>query len=345
MKGLRVKPAMTIMDAQFEKQLRRIFFLSGLILMACLIIGELAYFVSSILGAVTMYALLRKPRYYLIRKGWSNTLTTSFLLAATVLSFVLVLGGLSVLVYSTVSNFEAQSIKLELHHLGDWVLDEWNYNIFSQDVVQKGLGLIGKIVPSIISTTGSTLTNLIMMIFVLYFMLQDSDAMERGLNTYLPFDSATNQQLKAEGKNMILANAVGVPLIMVGQMVSAGIGYWLFQAGDPIIWGIISGFVGLIPIAGTAIVWAPLAINLMLGDHFWAGIALIVYGVLVITNIDRLVQMTFLKKKAHVHALVTIFGVILGMQIFGFWGVIFGPLLLSTFLFLVKVYKREYGRK
>ncbi|MDR0834203.1 MAG: AI-2E family transporter [Candidatus Symbiothrix sp.] len=333
------------MDAKFDKHLRQIFFLLAIIFLACLIIGELAYFASSVLSAITVYAVLRKPHRHLVQKGWSKGLVSSLLLIATIVFFALVLGGLSILIYSKATSFDVQSLKVELHHLGDWIFNKWGYNIFSQDVVEKGLEQIGKIVPSIVSTTGSALTNLVMMLFVLYFMFQGADEMEHGLNEYLPFDPDTNRELKAEGNNMILANAVGVPLIMFGQMVTSGIGFWVFQAGDPVIWGIISGFVGLIPIGGTLLVWAPLGINLMLGGHIWEGTALLVYGLLVISNVDRLVQMTFLKKKAHVHALVTIFGVILGMKIFGFWGVIFGPLLLATFFFLVKVYKREYGRK
>ncbi|GHT43847.1 AI-2E family transporter [Bacteroidia bacterium] len=332
------------MDANFDKQMRQVIFLLAIILLAGLIIGQLAYFVSSFLGSVAMYALLRTPHRYLRRKGWSNTLATSTLMVATLLAFALILGGFSALVYSSASNFDVQIFKVELNNLGDWIFDRWGYNIFSQDVVQKGLGHIGKIVPSIVSTAGSAMTNLIMMLFVLYFMLQDSEPMERGLSEYLPFDPDTNRQLKAEGNNMILANAVGVPLIMVLQILSAGVGYWLFNAGNPVIWGILTGFVGLIPVAGTAIMWLPLAINLMLGGSVGNGVALIIYGALVVANMERVVQLTFLRKKANLYPLVTIFGVILGLQIFGFWGVIFGPLLLSTFFFSVKVYKKEYEK-
>jgi predicted PurR-regulated permease PerM len=333
------------MDAKFDKQLRQTIFLLAIILLAGFIVGELKYFFSSFLGAIAMYALLRQPHRYLRRRGWGNTLATSTLMVVAVLAFALILGGFSALVYSTASNFDVQILKMELHNLGDWILSQWGYNIFSQDVVQKGLEQIGKIVPSIVSTAGSAFANLIMMLFVLYFMLQDSEQMERGLNEYLPFDTDTNRQLKAEGNNMILANAVGVPLIMLLQLLSAGIGYWLFNAGNPVIWGILTGFVGLIPVAGTAIMWLPLAINLILGGSVWNGIALIIYGALVVANMERVVQLTFLRKKAHLYPLVTIFGVVLGLQIFGFWGVIFGPLLLSSFFFFVKVYKKECENK
>jgi len=141
---------------------------------------------------------------------------------------------------------------------------------------------------------------------------------------------------------MVVSNAVGIPLIMIGQGLTAALGYWLFGAGDPIIWGILTGVFGLIPIIGTAGIWLPLSINLLLGGNIWQGIVLLIYGAGIIASIDNLFRMIFMKKYANVHPLITIFGIIVGMNLFGFWGIIFGPLILSGFLLLIKIYKDEF---
>mgnify|MGYP003461488408 FL=1 len=72
-------------------------------------------------------------------------------------------------------------------------------------------------------------------------------------------------------------------------------------------------------------------------------LGLLIYAVVLITNVDYVARLTILKKLMDVHPLVTIFGVIVGIGLFGFWGVIFGPLLISYFIILVKIYINEFG--
>ena len=63
----------------------------------------------------------------------------------------------------------------------------------------------------------------------------------------------------------------------------------------------------------------------------------------MISNVDNLIRIIFMKSVANTHPLVVVFGVILGVPLFGFWGIIFGPLLISGFLLLIKIYYVEYG--
>ena len=60
------------------------------------------------------------------------------------------------------------------------------------------------------------------------------------------------------------------------------------------------------------------------------------------THVDNVVRLVMQKKMADVHPLITIFGVFIGLSLFGFMGVIFGPLMLAMFVFCVNVFKRRY---
>jgi predicted PurR-regulated permease PerM len=181
--------------------------------------------------------------------------------------------------------------------------------------------------------------------FVLFFLLQQSREFEEGIENFLPISKENVHLLKKEAHNMIISNAVGIPLIMIGQGITAGLAYWILDAGDPVIWGLMTGFCGLVPVVGSGGVWVPLAINLAMGGHIWQGIVLIIYGCLVVSSVDNLVRIVLLKKKANVHPLITLFGVIVGMNLFGFWGIIFGPLILSGFFLLLRIYKKEFVAK
>lgn len=327
---------------QFNENIKQVGFILLILFLACVIIGGLNYFASSILGGFTLYLILRKPHYYMLRKGWGNTVTTSLLLIITFLFLILVVGGLLALIYTKLRQFHPQVIIDSLYNIRETIMQRWSYNIFSEDIIQKALSTVGNIIPGIISATGNVVANVAMMIFVLFFMLQQSNAFESGMEAFLPISKESIQLLKAEVHNMVLSNAVGIPLIMFGQGVTAGLAYWLLNAGDPIIWGVITGIFGLVPVVGTGGVWAPLAINLIIGGNIWQGIVLIIYGAIIISSVDNVVRMVFLKKRANVHPLVTLFGVILGMNLFGFWGIIFGPLLISGFMLLIRIYKKEF---
>ena len=122
----------------------------------------------------------------------------------------------------------------------------------------------------------------------------------------------------------------------------AYVGYLVFGVSSPLFWGVLTCFSTILPIVGTALVWLPLALYMGLDGNWGAGIGLAMYGGLVVTQIDNLVRMVMQKKMADTHPLVTIFGVFIGLSLFGFMGVIFGPLMLAMFIFCVNIFKRTY---
>ncbi len=327
---------------QLNESIKQIGFVIILIALLYLIVKELNYFASSVLGAFTLYMLLRKSLHKLRAKGWSSMLATVTLLTTTVL-VVFVIGGIFLgVVFAKVKDFHPQIVIDNVNAIHDTVIEKWGYNIFSKDVVDKAIRSATSILPGIFSVTGSIITNGMMMIFVLFFMLLESRRMESAIENVLPLSSDSISLLKKETQNMVVSNAVGIPVIMIGQGIMAGLSYWLLGAGDPVVWGFLTGIFGLIPVIGTAGIWLPLSINLFINGSVWQGIVLILYGALIISSVDNLFRMVFMKKYADVHPLVTIFGIILGMNLFGFWGIIFGPLMISGFMLLLKIYQNEF---
>src|SRR5690606_29011515 len=94
---------------------------------------------------------------------------------------------------------------------------------------------------------------------------------------------------------------------------------------------------------GTMAIWVPLVIYLFSTGNTGAGIGLLLYSAVITGNIDYLARISLLKKIGDVHPLVTVLGLIVGLKLFGFFGFIFGPLLISYLLLLIKIYKSEFG--
>lgn len=201
--------------------------------------------------------------------------------------------------------------------------------------------LIG-IATGLLNTTYTFVANLFMMIVFLYFMFANGRAMEQVVLKYSPFQGASLDVLKKEVKNMVYSNAVGIPVIMLLQGLIAAAGYWILGLRDVGFWAFMTAFFGLVPVIGSSIIWIPIGIYLITGGQTWQGVALIAYGMVIISNIDNVCRLIIMKKMANTHPLITILGVMLGIPLFGFWGIIFGPLLISGFLLLLKIYYDEY---
>ncbi|HEY6082005.1 MAG TPA: AI-2E family transporter, partial [Chitinophagaceae bacterium] len=125
--------------------------------------------------------------------------------------------------------------------------------------------------------------------------------------------------------------------------IFAVLGYWIFGVQDPMFWGIVTGFMSVLLVIGTAIVWIPISIYLFMSGMTWHGIGMLIWGILVIANLDNVFRLMWQKKIADVHPLITVFGVLIGIPMFGFVGLIFGPLVISLFILLLKIYWDEFA--
>ena len=149
--------------------------------------------------------------------------------------------------------------------------------------------------------------------------------------------------MAAETKNMIRANALGIPIICVVQGIFATLGYWIFGVEDWGLWGFLTGVFAFFPLVGTMIIWVPLVLYMLSTGHTWSGVGLGIYSLVVTGNVDYITRLGLLKKMGDVHPMITVLGVIVGLHLFGFMGLIFGPLLLSYFIVLIKIYFNEFA--
>jgi predicted PurR-regulated permease PerM len=144
---------------------------------------------------------------------------------------------------------------------------------------------------------------------------------------------------------MVRSNALGIPLVAVAQGIIALIGFWIFGVDNPFFWFVITTIGSMIPFVGTLLGILPVfVIALSSGDNFQA-YGILLYGFIVVGSTDNIIRLYVLKKLDNVHPLITLIGVIVGVPIFGFIGLIFGPLLISLFIAMVRIYRNEYGKE
>ena len=186
---------------------------------------------------------------------------------------------------------------------------------------------------------------LTIMYFLLYYMLINYKKLQQTLEAYVPIGVENFKRIGNEAYQKVKANAIGIPLVALFQGLIALIGFWIFDVPNPWFWFVITSVGSVLPFVGTAIGILPVSIILFAEGATASGIGILVYGFVVVGASDNLIRLYVLKKMADEHPLITLFGVIIGVPLFGFIGLIFGPLLISLFLLIMKIYKEEYGKE
>ena len=136
---------------------------------------------------------------------------------------------------------------------------------------------------------------------------------------------------------------LGIPVLAASQGLVAVLGYKIFGVDSYVLLGMLTGVFSIVPVVGCAIVWVPVCAYLGSTGHTTAAIGLAIYSFIITGGIDNVLRFTILKKLGDVHPIVTTIGIIVGVPMFGFMGFIFGPLLVSYLLLLIKIYRVEFA--
>jgi predicted PurR-regulated permease PerM len=166
--------------------------------------------------------------------------------------------------------------------------------------------------------------------------------MEDSLYEYIPLKDGNVESIGKEVKKMVVANTIGIPLIAFIQGVVGLTGYLIIGIADPLLWFVATCITAMLPIVGAALIYVPLTVMLFVQGETGRGIAMGFWGFGLIGLVDNLFRFMLNKKLGDIHPLITVFGVLAGIKLFGFIGLIFGPLLISLFILLLKIYSNEF---
>ena len=330
----------------FNERLRQLFILLLIIVIAVLLISQMTIFIPGLLGGITLYILSRSLYFQLIfkqkwKKGWTALLFILGYLLIIALPVYLSISLASPKISSIAENQE--QIIASIQSFSEKVREKTGITILSAESAKTIAQKVSAFIPGILNSTAVLLTNLIMMFFLFYYLLVHGRDAERYLGKIIPLKNENVNILAGETKMMIRANALGIPIICIIQGAFAALGYWIFGVEDWGLWGFVTGVFAFFPLVGTMIIWVPLVGYLFLHGSNWPAIGLTIYSVVVTGNVDYLARLKLMKYMGDVHPLITVLGVIVGLNLFGFMGLIFGPLLISYFLIMVKIYINEFG--
>jgi len=204
------------------------------------------------------------------------------------------------------------------------------------------VGSLSKIIVNGLSSATLSTANFLFMLFVflytMYFFQMDGVKLIRRILYYLPLGSDDENRMLAKFTSVTRATLKGSLLIGVLQGGLAGIAFAIAGIDNAVFWGTVMAVLSIIPSVGSALVWGPACVILMMQGHMAAGIALLVFCAGVVGSLDNILRPILVGKDTQMHELMIFFGTLGGIIMFGISGIFIGPLIASLFVTIWELY-------
>jgi predicted PurR-regulated permease PerM len=322
------------------------------------IVGVLAYFVFRIiepfvvplLWAVVL-VVVAHPVFDILERRWGRTRAA---LASTVgVTVVLIVPTLGVMYAFTQQGVGA------VHAIQDGIANgrfEWMNRVWADlqrwfpdlgtATLADTLRQYGEVAATFVASKLGTILahaaefifELVVTILVMFYLFRDSKPMVARLRALLPFQQEQRDLMLGETEDLIFATMMSTAAAALAQGLLGGVSFALAGIGAPIFWGVMVAFFSLIPVVGSALIWVPAAVTVMVSGHMTKGIVLLAFYGLVIAFADYVMRPWVISGRSEMGGLVVFISVLGGVRVFGLLGIVLGPIIVAMFASLLDLY-------
>lgn len=330
-----------------NNKIRQVVLLGFILTFLYLIGSNLREFLPAFLSAVTLFVVFRDCYCKLVEvKKWRPWVASVFLMLVSVLVILLPLYYVIDILVSKLANSRVY-VNLIINYaetLHQYIEQKLGFNILNSIDLKRVGEWATSYSSSLVSKTIDTITTIVMTYFILYFMLVNTRKIENAFRIMVPLKRSNLNRIGDKFRKMVIANVIGIPVIALGQGLTVLIGFLIFGVPNPFFLFILTIILSVIPIVGGSIIYIPVALVFLAEENIVGALGILAFGFLS-TMMDNIMRFTFLKKIENIHPLNSVFGIIVGLKLFGFIGLVFGPILISITALLIKIYRDEFSEK
>lgn len=180
--------------------------------------------------------------------------------------------------------------------------------------------------------TAHFVVSFFLMLYLLFFFLRDGVELTQRLKDAIPLRSEQKRALFSKFTIVIRAMFKGTILVAALQGILGGIIFSFLGIPAPVLWGVVMGFLALLPAVGTASIWFPVALYLLVTGAVWEGLLLITYGALVIGLVDNLLRPYLIGMDTKLPDYLVLISTLGGIAVFGLNGFVIGPVVAAMFV-------------
>jgi predicted PurR-regulated permease PerM len=191
------------------------------------------------------------------------------------------------------------------------------------------------------SVTNIALSSFII-IFVMYYLLINSQEVIATFKNYFPLSYANSDLLLKEVSLNTRTLVLGQLLIAIIQGTMGGIGFLIFGIPGALVWGFCMVIMSFVPLFGTTLIWLPAGIIQLAMHNYVSGIGILIWSAIIVGNIDNVVRPKLISSIGNIHPVTVLLGVFIGLKEWGFIGLVLGPLIITVLFILIRMFREEY---
>jgi len=182
-----------------------------------------------------------------------------------------------------------------------------------------------------------------MMIIVIFFLLIDQERFISYILDLSPLPDQQERQLFRRFEEIAKAVLVGNGLCGLLQGILGGVAFILLGISSPILWGGIMAILAFLPILGIGLVLVPAALILFLKGSMGAGVFMLFFYVTLSFSVEYILKPWMVGERVKMHTLLVFLSILGGLSVYGVLGIIYGPLIVTTFLAMADIYRKNYS--
>jgi predicted PurR-regulated permease PerM len=300
----------------------------------------LSYFLSALVLYVLFYPLFE---FCYSKLKLSKTIAALVVITITLVTIVTPLVFMTILILNEIQRFLQNGNWLDFVEIA---LARLPFDINLQNFLETQISSLTNVASNFLLTLTASVNfwfiGILLTYFTFYFLLvTDRQTLLQIALKYIPFNRTNVFKILTEFKTVTFAVLLSNTVMAIIQGTIFGLAFWLANLQSPIIWGFIAAILSFLPIVGPIFVVLPAIIIFLLSGYYYAALIMVILAIVLTLN-DSFLRPIIQSKLGHIHPLVSVSGFILGVSLFGVIGIVVGPILLSYFLTISRLFIEEH---
>jgi predicted PurR-regulated permease PerM len=212
-----------------------------------------------------------------------------------------------------------------------------NIGEFVKDAVAKVGSLIVNQTSWLIANATRAVIDFFLMIFCIYYFFKEGPSLVDRIRRLMPLPPDQTAITFDRLRDVVYATMYSGVAVALLQGLLGGILFWIFGIQSPVFWGALMAFLSVLPIVGSAIIYVPAGLLLIIGGSTIKGLLLIALCGVIISQADHLVRPLLVSGRTSMHPLLLLFSIAGGITLFGLIGIVIGPLIAAIFMTLLEI--------
>ena len=225
-----------------------------------------------------------------------------------------------------------RDLRIGPYHIGDQL----------RQIGSRVVSFVGASLLTLVGTATRLALQLTVAFFGLFYLLVAPERVWLTVRPFIPFSTENAEALRQRFMDVATSTLIGTGATAVVQGAAVGLAFAIVGLPNALFWGVVTVIVSILPVVGSGLIWGPGVAAVALERRYGWAIALAVWGIVVVGNIDNVIRPMVFRRWARIHPFVTVIGAFAGLSYFGLLGLLIGPLAISYFFELIRMYRQEY---